>query len=48
MDNGTAILIDNLPGDEVLRFPECMFSGNDVDIGNPAGHPTDVSGAKFY
>lgn len=48
MDNGTAILIDNLPGDEVLRFPECVFSGNDVDIDNPAGHPTDVSGAKFY
>lgn len=46
-NNGAAIIIDNLPGSEVLRFPKCVFSGNGTDIMNNAGHPLDTSGAVF-
>ena len=47
LNNGKAIVIDNLPGDEVLRFPDSLFHGNGVDIENNAGHSVDLSGAIF-
>lgn len=45
--NGTGILINNLPGTEVLNFGGCTFSRNKTDIQNTAEHPIDISGAVF-
>jgi hypothetical protein len=43
--NGTAILLTNLPGDETLIFPDCVFTSNGTNINNLCGHPTDISEA---
>lgn len=45
--NGTAVLIENLPGTEVLDFAGSTFSGNEVDIDNKAEHPIDTAKASF-
>ena len=45
--NGTAVCIENLPGNEVLDFAGSTFSGNDVDIDNKAEHPVDTAKASF-
>lgn len=45
--NGTAVCIDNLPGDEVIDFAGSTFSGNDTDIENKAGHTIDTAKATF-
>ena len=45
--NGTGILINSLPGTEVLNFGGCTFSRNGTDIRNTAEHPIDLSGAVF-
>lgn len=45
--NGTAVCIDNLPGNEVLDFTGSKFSGNDIDIANKAEHPIDTANAIF-
>ena len=45
--NGTAVCIENLPGNEVLDFAGSTFSGNDVDIDNKAGHSVDTAKAVF-
>lgn len=42
IDNGTAVLIENLPGNEVLDFSTSRFSGNGEDMVNPAAHPVDM------
>lgn len=45
--NGTAVCIENLPGNEVLDFAGSTFSGNDVDIDNKAEHSVDTAKAVF-
>ena len=47
LNNGTALLIDALPGSEVLDFVGSLFHGNGADIVNNAGHSLDTSGAKL-
>ena len=44
-DNETAIRILALRGTEVLDFTGSVFTGNGVDLDNPADHPVDLSGA---
>lgn len=45
--NGTAVSIENLPGNEVLDFAGSVFSENDVDIDNKAEHSIDTAKATF-
>lgn len=45
--NGTAVCIDNLPGNEVIDFAGSIFSGNDTDIENKADHTIDTAKATF-
>ena len=45
--NGTAVCIENLPGNEVLDFAGSTFSENDVDIDNKAEHSVDTAKAVF-
>lgn len=47
LNNGTALLIDALPGSEVLDFAGSLFHGNGADFVNNAGHSLDTSGARF-
>lgn len=42
-DNGTAVLLERVPGDIPLTFPDCRFTGNQINLRNPAGHPADLS-----
>ena len=46
-ENGTAVCIDNLPGNEVLDFAGSIFSGNDTDIDNKTEHSVDTAKATF-
>ena len=46
-DNGTAVLLMNVPTDLTLYFDGSTFSGNGTDIDNQCGHPIDVSNALF-
>ena len=45
--NGTAVCIDNLPGNEVLDFVGSTFSGNDTDIENKTNHTVNTANAVF-
>ena len=46
-DNGTAVCIDSLPGNEVIDFAGSVFSGNNTDIENKADHAVDTAKATF-
>ena len=46
-DNDTAVLLLNVPGSFPLSFANCQFTGNRVDIDNPAEHPLDLQDAAF-
>lgn len=46
-DNETAVLFEKLYGTKVINFGDCTFSGNQIDVSNPAEHPIDLSGAIF-
>ncbi len=45
--NGTAILLESVPGDQALYFEGTRFSRNGTDIDNRCGHETDISQAVF-
>ena len=45
--NGTAFLIENLPGKEILNFQYTRFIDNGTDIDNRCGYNLDTSGATF-
>ena len=45
--NGTAILLESVPGDQALYFEGTRFSRNGTDIDNRCGHETDISQATF-
>lgn len=44
-NNGTAVLIEELAGDVELLFDQSRFSGNGVDMDNPAEHPVILPAA---
>ena len=46
-NNGTAVLLEQVPTDTTLDFAESVFTGNGVDIDNRCGHPVDISEAVF-
>ena len=45
--NGTAVLLENVPTNLTLNFYHSVFSGNDTDIDNRCGQPLDISQAVF-
>lgn len=46
-DNGTAVLLEQLPSDTKLDFENSVFSGNRTDIDNRCAQPLDLSRAVF-
>ena len=46
-NNGTAVELLRVPGSKTLTFNGCLFSGNGLNLSNPADHPTDLSRATF-
>ena len=44
-DNGTAVLLMNVPTDLTLYFDGTTFSGNRVNVDNRCGHSVDLSHA---
>ena len=46
-NNGTAVLLERVPTEVSLSFPESVFSGNGTDIDNRCGQEVDVSQAIF-
>ena len=46
-NNGTAVLLENVPTDVALNFQDSVFSGNGTDIDNRCEHPLDISRAIF-
>lgn len=46
-DNITAMLLENVPTDQVIELHGCRFTGNGTDIDNRCDHPLDVSQAVF-
>lgn len=46
-DNGTAVLLENVPTDVTLDFGGCLFSGNGKDIDNLCNQPIKISEAIF-
>lgn len=46
-NNGTAVLLERLSTEELISFPESVFSGNGTDIDNRCGQELDLSEAVF-
>lgn len=46
-NNGTAVVLEQVPNQAALNFSGCRFSGNGTDIDNRCGQQLDVSGAFF-
>ena len=46
-NNGTAVLLERIPSEEALSFPESVFSGNGADIDNRCGQEVDLSKTIF-
>ena len=47
-NNGTAVLLENVPTDITLDFTGTEFSGNGTDVDNRCDHPIDLSNAIFH
>ena len=47
LNNGVALSLVTVPGAETLSFPDCVFSGNGVNIDNPTGHGIDLRDVKM-
>ena len=47
LNNGTAVLLEQVPTDTALNFQGSRFTGNGVDIDNRCGQPLDISQAIF-
>ena len=47
LHNGTAILIEGEPTEDILELPGCRFEDNGTDIDNRNGQPLDISQAVF-
>ena len=39
---GTGILLQNVPGEDVLMLPGCVFEGNGTDIDNRTAHVLEM------
>lgn len=46
-DNGTAVLLERVPSDTPLSFPDTLFTGNGQDIDNRCGQKLELEGAVF-
>ena len=46
-NNGTAVLLKQVPADRTINFIGSRFTGNGVNIDNSCGHPVDISYATF-
>lgn len=46
-NNGTAVLLENVPTDLELQFPGTVFQGNDTDIDNRSGHSLNLEETTF-
>ena len=46
-DNETAVVLENVPGEDTLSFDGCVFTGNGVDLDNLCGHAVDLSQASL-
>lgn len=46
-NNGTAVLLEQVPNQLALGFPGCRFSGNGADIDNRCGQQLDLSETIF-
>lgn len=46
-NNGTAVLIEQIPQDTILKFPGSRFTGNNTDIDNRCGQSLDTSKSIF-
>ncbi len=47
INNGTAVLLENVPTDLTLDFAGTVFSGNDNNVDNRCEHPIDLANAVF-
>lgn len=47
VNNGTAVLLEQVPGDSTLVFDGSLFQGNGTDIDNRCGQSVDISKAVF-
>ena len=47
LNNGTALRLTRMTGEETLTFTYCSFLGNGTDIDNICGHAVDTSDAVF-
>lgn len=47
LNNGTALRLTRMTGQETLTFTYCSFLGNDIDIENICDHAVDTSDAVF-
>ena len=45
--NGTAVLLESVPGDQALYFEGTRFSRNGTDIDNRCGHEVSIAAAIF-
>ena len=45
--NGTAVLLESVPGDQALYFEGTRFSRNGADIDNRCGHEVSIAAAIF-
>ncbi len=45
--NGTAVLLESVPGDQALYFEGTRFSRNGADIDNHCGHEVSIAAAIF-
>lgn len=46
-DNGTAVLLENVPAPITMDFSDTVFRGNDTDIDNRCDQPLEISYAIF-
>ncbi len=46
-NNGTAVLLERVPSDTPLKFPDTLFTGNGTDIDNRCGQPLELEEAIF-
>lgn len=46
-NNGTAVLLENVPTDITLDFEGTVFSGNGTDVDDRCDHPIDLSKATL-
>ena len=46
-NNGTAVLLEEVPGDESIKFDGSRFTGNGIDIDNRCGQAVKIDEVIF-